>query len=124
MLLMAMLCLASANTFAQTLAEKEVRGIETRITKEDNYKWGFEFYNANDFAVSVDAEIMLNFTFSNVGFTTAAVATKSFILEPSETYIWIPAAVRDRKDFADFPLYNSLSEETTYYAQYKAYKLK
>jgi len=89
---------------ASLFALEEVRGVQTRKTKDSNY-YDFEFVNENDFSVSVEAE--LYHTCGKPARVVVLRDTKNFNLKIGETYRW-------KTD-----VYYSCSP----YVKYKAYKL-
>lgn len=127
-ILSVLICFASMNMFAQ-----EVRGIETRRVIYDGPEYysansgkystkyyGWEFSNRNSITVSVDISLWVQ-AISN-GYTTqpaSTVKTQSIILKPGETYVFKReehcSTKVDRS--CDFPI-------SSYYIEYKAYKLQ
>ena len=112
MILCLLICITSLDVFAQ----QEVRGIETRrVTLENGYGW--EFYNRNKVAVSIDIEIWWWY-YNNAGYTydpnSRIVETKSIILAPEEKYTYLYKNMTD---------YNQSDNKKYYYVKYKAYKL-
>lgn len=121
------MCFASMNMFAQ-----EVRGIETRRVIYDGPEYyiysgkystkyyGWEFTNRNSITVSVDISLWIQAQ-SN-GYTTkpaSTVKTQSIILKPGETYVFKREEHCSTKvdKSCDFPI-------SSYYTEYKAYKLQ
>lgn len=119
-----------------SFAQNEVRGVETKLAKYngprysvegDCYLWfGFQFTNLNSIPVSVDAE--LYYYYYDYIRVDRFETTKTFVLEPKETYIW-----KFETNY-DFHVYSGSGEEretptstgsnTGYYVRYKAYKLE
>lgn len=126
------------------LAQNEVRGVETKLAKYegprysaegDCYLWfGFQFTNFNSIPVSVDVELYRSW---NSSCEDKLITTKTFVIEPKETYIW---KFEHNDDFRVYYSYSSdirrgydrIEKETirdqhrhyTYYVRYKAYKLE
>lgn len=123
-------------------AQNEVRGVETKIAKYegprypakgDCYLWfGYQFTNLNSIPVSVDVELYRSW---NSSYEDKLITTKTFVIEPKETYIW---KFEHNVDFrvyytrGDYRDNDRIEKETirdenhhyTYYVRYKAYKLE
>ncbi|MBQ4499935.1 MAG: hypothetical protein IJO90_04180 [Alistipes sp.] len=122
----------------QLYAQNEVRGVETKVAKyqgsyysvgdtESNEWFGYSFTNMNSIPVSVDAELYVG--------SGSLEETKSFILQPQESYIW---KFEKNTDFqvtdAYYSGYRTYYYERTeprlngsgtkYIIKYKAYKLE
>lgn len=121
-----LLCFASTNVFAQL---KEVRGVQTkrvRYQTEQRYcdsygdrEWsnnlhGFEFYNENNYAVWVEAELCTHrFSHGGYDWMEGTRDTKNFTLKAGETYVW---------KCGDKMLYDSSDLSGNFFVKYKAYK--
>ena len=126
----------------QLYAQNEVRGVETKVAKyqgsyysvgdtESNEWFGYSFTNMNSIPVSVDAEL---YEQRSVYQPTRLTETKSFTLQPQESYIWkFEQTNSDFKvksaEFSGNRTYYYESKEpgyrsgTKYIIKYKAYKL-
>ena len=128
----------------QLYAQNEVRGVETKVAKyqgsyysvrdTESNKW-FGFTNMNSIPVSVDAELYEHS--GSVYEPTRLTETKSFTLQPQESYIW---KFEQNTDFqvtrAQFSVYGygydyvertepgHYGSGTKYIIKYKAYKLE
>lgn len=118
-------------------AQNEVRGVETKISKYegpryrvtgDHYLWfGYQFTNMNSIPVSVDVELYRSWYSSN--YEDKLITTKTFVIEPKETYIW---KFEHNDDFQVYCYDSGYDREKetigeynyTYYVRYKAYKLE
>ncbi len=152
-ILMAVMSFISIEAFAQ-----EVRGVETKVSiyYGPQYKGGrtwaaYAFTNANTFPVFVDAELYRSkasdsFMYNRVVSTAYAgtiidqsfpmlISTKSFVLNPGETYLWKheqeydPLPLNDeRYEYYEHYCFRSGSESwgnaDKYFVKYKAYKLQ
>lgn len=130
----------------QLYAQNEVRGVETKVAKyqgsyysvgdtESNEWFGYSFTNMNSIPVSVDAELYEHS--GSVYEPTRLTETKSFTLQPQESYIW-KFEQTNNTDFqvtcARFSGYRNYYNERTepghwgsgkkYIIKYKAYKLE
>ncbi len=128
----------------QLYAQNEVRGVETKVAKyqgsyysvgdtESNEWFGYSFTNMNSIPVSVDAELYEHS--GSVYEPTRLTETKSFILQPQESYIW---KFEKNTDFRVTGSYHSgygreyfertepghYRSGTKYIIKYKAYKLE
>lgn len=135
--------MSSVVGFAQL---SEVKGVETKLViydgqeyeywKDDaryashSTKWfGFSFYNMNSIPVSVEAELY------HAG---KLVDTKTFNLASKETYIWKQKHNSDFQVYSDYYDYDGFTGKkevpadynrggaingSTYYVEYKAYKI-
>ncbi len=143
-LLISALCITTTTTIAQN----QVRGVETKLVKyegssyvlkekksytySDKYvehsfnSWfGYSFYNMNSIPVSVDAKLYL------VGENkTTLVDTKSFVLESKESYVWKFEAnynfqvYRYDVHYLGEQFSEKIEPGSTYYIEYEAYKLE
>lgn len=124
-------------------AQNEVRGVETKLVKYEgseyyaangkssNLWFGYQFLNLNSIPVSVDAELYV----TNESTEEQNLRdTKTFVIEPKETYIW---KFEYSNDFCVYGYYSFMSDEymftraypgnneSVYYMiKYKAYKLE
>lgn len=121
----------------QLYAQNEVRGVETKVAKyqgsnysvgdrESNEWFGYSFTNMNSIPVSVDAELYGSGSLTD---------TKSFILQPQESYIW---KFEHNSDFnvtyaeysSRYDYYKRLKPgydrrvKINYFIKYKAYKFE
>lgn len=115
----------------QLYAQNEVRGVETKVAKyqgsyydvgesRPNEWFGYSFTNMNSIPVSVDAELYESGSLTD---------TKSFTLQPQESYIW---KFENNSDFKVTywtsiycDTYHKRSQPSgSYFIKYKAYKLE
>lgn len=125
----------------QLYAQNEVRGVETKVVKyqgsyydvgerQSNEWFGYSFTNMNSIPVSVDAELYEGGSLTE---------TKSFTLQPQESYIWKFEHEWDfQVTYAQFfsygfsyeyykktePGYDPQTSARNYFIKYKAYKLE
>lgn len=138
-------------------AQNEVRGVETKLVKYEgseylvgggkysNLWFGYQFLNLNSIPVSVDAELYVTNELTN---EQNLRDTKTFVIEPKETYIWkfeystdfkvnywiynVDVTAFDRmRGIGDgrmytkaYPGYSQSTHGRTYMIKYKAYKLE
>lgn len=125
-------------------AQNEVRGVETKLVKYEgseyyvwdgkysNLRFGYQFLNLNSIPVSVDAELYVTDEYTK---EQNLRDTKTFVIEPKETYIWKFEYVTDFTVYkwvhsGDGYMYTKAypgDEETygsIYMIKYKAYKLE
>lgn len=141
-ILMAVMSFISIEAFAQ-----EVRGVETKVSIYDGskydggYTWAaYAFTNANTFPVFVDAELyrskssdrwMYRQAVSNAGLThiidqsfPKLISTKSFVLNPGETYLWKHEQEYDGERYCFQSGSESWGNADNYFVKYKAYKMQ
>ncbi len=150
-ILMAVMSFISIEAFAQ-----EVRGVETKVSiyEGSKYKRGddegrtwaaYAFTNANTFPVFVDAElyrskpsehiydIIVSPAYANciIGHSfPMLISTKSFVLNPGETYLWKHEQEYDSSPIQRYGYYCFQSDSESwenadkYFVKYKAYKLQ
>ncbi len=129
-LLVVMLSLDITNASAQN----EVRGVETKLVtytaSNGTEYFGYEFYNMNSIPVSVDAEL---YCFKTDYGETILKATKSFVLNSKEKYIWKHENNSNFEVQVNQPLSQYRRDEPwgthhdhngNYHIKYKAYKLE
>lgn len=118
----------------QLYAQNEVRGVETKVAKykgsyydvgesRPNEWFGYSFTNMNSIPVSVDAELYESGSLTD---------TKSFTLQPQESYIWkfennsdfkVKYSTSSMYSYRD--TYHERSQPSgSYFIKYKAYKLE
>lgn len=132
-------------------AQNEVRGVETKLAKYEgseyyaangkysNLWFGYQFLNLNSIPVSVDAELYVT---NKLTKEQNLRDTKTFVIEPKETYIWKFEYNYDFRvygyytntifyldEYAYTRAYPGYSESSsdhgrTYMIKYKAYKLE
>lgn len=127
-------------------AQNEVRGVETKLVKYEgseynvggkyyNLWFGYQFLNLNSIPVSVDAELYVTNDYTN---EQNLRDTKTFVIEPKETYIWKFEYGTDFKVYhykygyysnghmytKAYPGYVESNFGNTYMIKYKAYKLE
>lgn len=110
-----MLCITATHTIAQT----QVRGVETKVVKyegekhgDNNLWYGYEFTNMNSIPVSVDAKLYDG---------KELIDTKCFVLESKESYIW---KFEGRYHFYANSGKSPSREGHNHRVEYKAYKLE
>lgn len=127
-LLISALCITTTTTIAQN----QVRGVETKVvTYRGPYYYlyeggstlwfGFSFYNMNSIPVSVDAKL-----YERYDTCVTLIDTKSFVLEPKESYIW---KYENEEAFRVYEYHGNKKEKpydngTSYYVEYEAYKVE
>ena len=130
-------------------AQNEVRGVETKLAKYEgseyyaangkysNLWFGYQFLNLNSIPVSVDAELYVT---NELTEEQNLRDTKTFVIEPKETYIW---KFEYNNDFRVYGYYSDpfgseymhtraypgykvdpYDHDRTYMIKYKAYKLE
>ena len=131
-------------------AQNEVRGVETKLAKYEgseyyaangkysNLWFGYQFLNLNSIPVSVDAELYVT---NELTEEQNLRDTKTFVIEPKETYIWKFEYNNDFRVYGyysifigkdeymytrAYPGYSEpiLDHGRTYMIKYKAYKLE
>ena len=122
-----LLCLVSTNTFAQ-----EVRGIETRRVKYDGPEYscgyncsstkyyGWELTNRNSCTVSVDITLWSQAMANDYNTKPASIVkTQTVILRAGETYVFKREEHKSTHvdAYSEYPI-------SSYYLEYKAYKLQ
>ena len=140
-ILMAVMSFISIEAFAQ-----EVRGVETKVSIYDGskydggYTWAaYAFTNANTFPVFVDAElyrsksrdtymyyVVVSASVSNIIDRSfpMLISTKSFVLNPGETYLWKHEQEYDGNYYSFQSGSESWENADKYFVKYKAYKLQ
>ena len=132
-------------TANNAFAQQQVHGVETKLTtyfgpaytvqRVDYFEWfGYSFTNMNSIPVSVEAELYENLPGRNDCDETRVelVTTKSFVLQPKETYIWKfenkeafkKMHWRKTYDEPSNDRYGNGYRETSFYVKFKAYKLE
>lgn len=125
-------------------AQNEVRGVETKLVKYEgseylfrggkysyNLWFGYQFLNLNSIPVSVDAELYV----TNESTEEQNLRdTKTFVIEPKETYIWKFEYNDDFRVYNVWGVFEDVETSTracpgdkagrTYMIKYKAYKLE
>lgn len=132
-------------------AQNEVRGVETKLVKYEgseyyaangkysNLWFGYQFLNLNSIPVSVDAELYVT---NELTEEQNLRDTKTFVIEPKETYIWkfeysddfrvygyLMSYIGGGGEYMYTRAYPGYSESIhdhgrTYMIKYKAYKLE
>lgn len=145
-ILMAVMSCVSIESFAQ-----EVRGVETKVSiyygphyerrGDERRTWAaYAFTNANTFPVFVDAELYRSKSSDdNLVYIIAAavgsaqiidhsfpmlISTKSFVLNPGETYLWKHEQEYDGERYCFRSDSESWENADKYFVKYKAYKLQ
>ena len=146
-ILMAVMSFISIEAFAQ-----EVRGVETKVSiyYGPQYNGGrtwaaYAFTNANTFPVFVDAELYRSksgdhYTYYVVAGASVShvidrsfpmlISTKSFVLNPGETYLWKheqeydPSPIRQGEYYSFQSGSESWGNADKYFVKYKAYKMQ
>ena len=146
-ILMAVMSFVSTDALAQ-----EVRGVETKVSiyYGPQYNGGrtwaaYAFTNANTFPVFVDAELYRSKPSEHIYDITVSpayanciighsfprlISTKSFVLNPGETYLWKHEQEYDSSPSRRDVYYSfqsgseSWQDADKYFVKYKAYKLQ
>ena len=111
-----------ANAFYANAQLKEVRGVLTKCVEYDSEKdgkiHGFQFTNENNYPVWVEAELSTQGfvdTYDDRQVVGGVRDTKSFTLQPKESYLW---------QCGKKMVWNGYDYYDRYYVQYKAYRVE